>query len=108
MDVFDSIVKAFDHVSSNSLDWSRDSVLDAVSLSKAMLNFEFIITLHTVERYLSYAESLTRSLQARALDLVQAIKHIDTLKAGFERCSLKHKSSGSCNLCKCIKVCNGV
>ena len=80
MDVFDSIVKAFDHVSSNSLAWSRDSVLDAVSLSKAMLYFEFIINLHTVERYLSYAESLTRSLQARALDLVQAIKHIDTLK----------------------------
>ena len=54
--------------------------MDAVSLSKAMLNFDFIITLHTVERYISYTESLTRSLQARALDLLQAVKHISVLK----------------------------
>jgi len=80
MDIFDSIIKSFDQVASNPSSWSRDSTVDAVSLSKAMLNFDFIITLHTVERYMSYTESLTRSLQARALDLLQAVKHISVLK----------------------------
>ena len=80
MDIFDSIIKSFDHVTTNSSDWSKESLVDAVALSKAMLNFEFIITLHIVERYMSYTESLTRALQARALDLLQAVQHIGTLK----------------------------
>jgi len=54
--------------------------VDAMSLSKAMLNFEFMITLHTVEQYMSFTESLTRSLHARSLDLLQAVKHISVLK----------------------------
>ena len=70
MDIFDSIIKAFDHVAANTSSWSRDSVVDAISLNKAMLDFEFIITLYLVERYLSYTENLTRSLQARDLDIL--------------------------------------
>ena len=80
MDIFDSIIKSFDHVTSNPSNWSWDFVSDAISLSKAMLNYEFIITLHTVERYISYTESLTRSLQARTLDLLQVVKHVSILK----------------------------
>ena len=80
MDLFDSIVKALDHVATNASSWSRDSVVDAISLSKAMLDFEFIIALHVVERYSSYTENLTRSLQARALDILRAVNHIATLK----------------------------
>ena len=34
---------------SNCSEWSRDAVIDAVSLSKAILDFEFIIALYTVE-----------------------------------------------------------
>ena len=68
MALYDSIVKVFDDVVSNSDHWSQDSIVDAVALSKAVLNyFEFIITLHVFERYMSFTESLTRSLQARAL-----------------------------------------
>ena len=59
VDIFDCIIKSFDHVSSNPSNWSRDSIVDAISLSKAMLNFDFIIALHTVEQYMSYTESLT-------------------------------------------------
>ena len=81
VDLFDSIIMSFDQVANNSSNWSRDSLVDAVSLSKAMLNFEFIITLHIVERYLSYTESLTRSLQARASDIIH-------IKSGLDRCSL--------------------
>lgn len=80
MDLFDSIVKSFEYIVSNRSEWSRDAVLDAVSLSKAILEFEFIIALHVVERYLSYTEGLTRALQGRALDIVGAIRHIDVLK----------------------------
>ena len=79
VDLFDSIIMSFDQVANNSSNWSRFLFVDAVSLSKAMLNFEFIITLHIVERYLSYTESLTRSLQARASVIIQAVKHIATL-----------------------------
>ena len=66
--------------SGNHTEWSRDAVTDATSLCKAILDFEFIITLYTVERYLSYTEGLTRSLQGRATDLIAAINHIDVLK----------------------------
>ena len=80
MDMFDSIIKALDNVVTNASNWSRDAVVDAMSLNKAMLDFEFIIALYVVERYLSYTENLTRSLQARALDILQAMDHIATLK----------------------------
>ena len=80
MDLFDSIIKSFDHVTATSSSWSRYSVFDAMVLSKAMLNLDFIVALYTVERYMSYTESLTRSLQARALDLLCAVKHVSILK----------------------------
>ena len=70
IDLFDSIIKSFDEVTSNPSKWSRDSLVDAATLTKAMLNCEFIITLHVVERYMFYSESVTRCLQARALDIV--------------------------------------
>jgi len=63
---------------SNHSEWSRDAVLDA--LSKAILEFKFIIALHVVERFLSHTEGLTRALQGRVVDTVGAINHIDILK----------------------------
>ena len=48
IDLFDSIMKSFDEVTSNPSKWSKDSLVDAATLTKAMLNFEFIITLHVV------------------------------------------------------------
>ena len=80
MDMFDSVIKSFDHIVSNRSEWSRDAVIDAISLSKAILDFEFIIALYTVERYLSYTEGLTRSLQGRAVDILEAVNHIGILK----------------------------
>ena len=85
MDMFDSIVQAFEHIANNHSEWSCDSVIDAVSLTKSILDFEFIIALHVVERYMWYT---TRSLQSRALDIVQAVQHISTLKQVLsEACS---------------------
>ena len=43
MDMFDSVVKSFDHIVSNHSEWSRDAVINAVSLSKAILVFEFLV-----------------------------------------------------------------
>lgn len=80
MDIFDSVVKSFDHILPNRSEWSRDALIDAVSLSKAILDFEFIIALHTVEQYLSYTEGLTRSLRGRAVDILEAVNHIGVLK----------------------------
>ena len=80
MDLFDSIVKSFDHVTATSSSWSRDSEVDAMALSKAMLNLDFIVALYIVERYMSFTESLTRSLLARALDLLCPVKHVSILK----------------------------
>ena len=39
MDMFDSIIKALDNVVTNASSWSRDAVVDAMSLNKAMLDF---------------------------------------------------------------------
>ena len=78
--MFDSIVKAFNDVTSIPLKWLRDSLVNAISLTQAMLSFEFILTLHVVEWYMSYTESLTQALQAKAVDIVQAVEHISILK----------------------------
>ena len=80
VEMFESIIRAFDQVTTNSSDWSRDSTTDAMSLSKAMLNFEFIITLLTVERYMSFTHNLTTSLQAKAMDIMKATEHVATLR----------------------------
>jgi len=74
MDMLDSIARYYDS------GWSHDATVDAIALSKCLLYFEFIIALYVVERYMSYTESLTRALHTRALDIVQAVQHIDTLK----------------------------
>ena len=87
IDLFDSIIKALEDVVANPSSWWRDALMDAMSLNKAMHDFEFIITLYVVERYLSYTKNLTRSLQARPLDILLAVDHIAT---GFNRCTLKH------------------
>ena len=80
MDMFSQIIRTFDHIVANGSQWSRYAVLDASSLMKCMLTFEFIVTLHTIERYISYTEGLTRLLQARAMDLIQAVQHVTSLK----------------------------
>ena len=76
--MFDNIIKSFDHVTTHPLDWSRDFV-DVVLLSN-LLNFEIIIKLHIVEQYMSYIESLTTSIQAKSLGILQAVKHTVMLK----------------------------
>ena len=48
VELFDSIVKVFNEVTSNSSKWSRDSLVDAMSMTQAMLNFEIILTLRVV------------------------------------------------------------
>jgi len=78
--MFVSIIKSFDQVTTNSSDWSRDSITDAMSLCKAMLNFEFIITLITVERCMSFTHNLTTSLQAKAIDILKATQHVGVLR----------------------------
>jgi len=60
-------------------EWSRDATVDAITFSKYLLDFEYIIELHVIERCLSYTESLIQALQARALGIVQAVQHIDVL-----------------------------
>ena len=37
MDMFDSVVKSFDHIVSNRSEWSHDVVIDGISVSKAIL-----------------------------------------------------------------------
>ena len=49
MDLFDNIIKALGDAVENASSWSHDSLGDAMSLNKATLDFEFIITLYVVE-----------------------------------------------------------
>ena len=80
VELFDSIIEAFNAVTNNSSNWSKESLVDATSLTHAILSFEFILTLRVVERYMSYTESITRALQARAIDIIQAVSQVSTLK----------------------------
>ena len=43
IDLVDSIIKSFDHVTATSSSWSRDFVVNAMALSKAMLNLDFTL-----------------------------------------------------------------
>ena len=58
MDMFDGIIECFDSISNDPSGWSRDATVEAVALCKCLLDFEVIIALHIVERYMSYIESL--------------------------------------------------
>jgi len=88
---------------------------------KAILSFEFVITLHVVERYMSFIESLMRSLQARELDIIKAVQHliseIDTrftshsltamrCLALFHPASLLHKKTDDEIRCRCCFHCS--
>jgi len=53
------IVQGFDSITNDPSGWSCDATIDAISLSKCLLHFEFIIALQVIERYMSYTESLT-------------------------------------------------
>ena len=79
MELFDSIVKAFNEVTSNPSNWLRDSLIDTMSLTQAILNFEFALTLRIVERYMSFTESLTQALDTKAIDILQAVEHVSKL-----------------------------
>ena len=57
--------------------------VDALSLTQAMISFEFCLSLRIVERHMSYTESLTLALQAKAVDIVQGVEHVSTLKNVF-------------------------
>ena len=52
MDMFDSIVQCFDSITNDQSGWFRDALVDAIALSKCLLDFEFIIALIVVERYM--------------------------------------------------------
>ena len=97
VDLFDSIINSFDQVTNNLSNWSRDSLVDATSLSKAMLNCDFIVTLHLVERYMSYTESLTKSASKCPRHNTSCQTHWYS-KAGLERCSFKHRYTVFCHL----------
>ena len=49
-------------MTSNPSKWLRDSLVDAMSWTQTMLSFEFILTQHVMEWYMSHTESLTWAL----------------------------------------------
>ena len=76
-----SIVACFESISAEgSTNWTSDSLTDASTLLLAITTTGFLSALVITNKSLNYLMSLTRSLQAEAKDIVEAVKEIDNLK----------------------------
>ena len=64
--------------------WSSDSVTDATTLLLALSTTEFISALVVITACLKHLLGLTRSLQAEAKDVVQAVSEINSVKATLQ------------------------
>ena len=74
-----------ENISSKGLrEWSSDSVTDASTLLLAVSTTEFISALVIITARLQHLLGLTRSLQAEAKDIVQAVSEISSVKATLQ------------------------
>ena len=79
--LYPSIAACFESISSDgSAKWTPDSLTDASTLLLAISTTEFLSALVIASGSLNYSLALTRSLQAEAKDIVQAVAEIDHLK----------------------------
>ena len=77
-----SVVACMESIASEGLRaWSSDSVTDATTLLLALSTTEFISALVIITACLKHLLGLTRSLQAEAKDIVQAVSEINSVKA---------------------------
>ena len=106
VELFDGIVKAFNEMTSNPSKWSRDSSVDAMSMHCLWhISFEFCLTLRILERHMSYTESLTLALQVKAVDIVQGVEHVSTLKNVLSD-ARSHIDTILCYVRESIKACS--
>ncbi|KAG1663081.1 Round spermatid basic protein 1-like protein [Nymphon striatum] len=64
--------------------WSTDTLTDARSLLLAITSPEFIASLVIAQQALSYTTSITRSLQEKFRDIMEAVDDINTLKDSLQ------------------------
>ena len=62
------------------MDWSSDSLADATTLLLVITTTDFLSALVIARKSLDYLLGLTKSLQAEAKDIVEAITEVDNLK----------------------------
>ena len=68
-------------VYSSSSDWNRETRSDAQSLLLAMSQFSFMVALVLSQKILAYTKGLSVKLQGRYVDVVQAHRDIESVKA---------------------------
>ena len=80
-----SVVSCTESISSERLrECSTDSVRNATTLLLAISTIEFISALVIITACLQHLLGLTRSLQAEAKDIVQAVSEINSVKATLQ------------------------
>ena len=79
-----SIVACMESISSEgSSKWSPDSLTDSCTLLLAITTTDFLSALVITNACLKYLLALTRSLQAEAKDIIQAVSEINHIKAAL-------------------------
>ena len=79
-----SIVACMESISSEgSSKWSRDSLTDSCTLLLAITTTDFLSALVITNACLGYLLALTKSLQAEAKDIIQAVSEVNTVKAAL-------------------------
>lgn len=80
-----SVVTCMKNISSEGLrEWSSDSVTDSTTLLLAVSTTKFISALVIITACMQHLLGLTRSLQAEAKDIVQAVSEINAVKATLQ------------------------
>ena len=72
-------VECMEMILNYSASWSAESVADAKSLLSAITSPEFLAALIITNRIFSYTANITRSLQSKSRNIVEAISGIDVL-----------------------------
>jgi len=93
MDLLDNIIKALDDEVENASSWSRDSLVDAMSLNKAMLDFE---QLH---------RKFNQVITDKSFRYIMGYGSYCHIEASFNRCTLKDWWTISFDFYKCFKMC---
>ena len=92
-DLLCSLVCCFESISTEgSISWSSDSLTDASTLLLAITTTDFVSALVITSHTLSCLKPLTKSLQAKSKDIVQAVEEVDSLKKDL---ALKRESVDS-------------
>eukprot|EP00117_Sycon_ciliatum_P010472 scpid81215/ scgid12363/ 52 kDa repressor of the inhibitor of the protein kinase; 58 kDa interferon-induced protein kinase-interacting protein; Death-associated protein 4; THAP domain-containing protein 0 len=81
--LYPAVVTTLEDIANDRAQWKADSCSAASSLLRAITDFSFISAFTITANIMAYVQSLSSSLQEKALDVCQAYSQIDATRASL-------------------------